>query len=142
MSNIPLPALSIQPPQQPDLLGQVAKVRQIQAMGQKVRQTMQSNALDIQQQERDARDSQAMTAAMQEWDGKNPDELPGLLIKNKASAKAVFGMKSSILEQKKTYAQIAKDDAETGRIRCRRSGKSTTCSPGRCETCLRSLMTN
>jgi hypothetical protein len=118
MSNIPLPALSIQPPQQPDLLGQVAKVRQIQAMGQEQQlrqQKVQSNALDIQQQERDARDSQAMTAAMQEWDGKNPDELPGLLIKNKASAKAVFGMKSSILEQKKTYAQIAKDDAETGK---------------------------
>jgi len=111
MGSIPLPALGIKPPEQPDILGQVAKVQQLQNL----RQTSQENALDLQTKQRDLQDQQAMTASMQQWDGKNPDELTGLMIKNKASAKAVMGMKSAILTQKKQYSEIAKDDAETGK---------------------------
>src|SRR5580765_3566693 len=110
MSGIPLPALAVNPSQQPDLMGQLGKLSALKSAGQQ----QQVQGLEIQQKQQELSDSQAMTAAMQQWDGKSLDELPSLVIKNKVSAKAVLGLKSSILQQKKTYSEMAKDDAETG----------------------------
>jgi hypothetical protein len=55
---IQLPALGIQAPQQPDLLGQVAKLRQIQGMGQE----QQLRAQQIEMQAQKLKDTKTVTA--------------------------------------------------------------------------------
>ena len=73
-SSIPLPALDIRTPAQPDVLGNLARIQQIkqaQAMAplqqQEAQQAVQSGALDIQKKQIAVKDEQAMQAAMQEW---------------------------------------------------------------------------
>lgn len=128
MGSIPLPALDVKTPQQPDILqkfGQLAALRNAQqeyqqraAMAplqqQQAQQSIQSGQLGIQQQQQALKDQQAMTAAMHDWDGKDVNSLIPLVIKNGASAQAVMGLKSKVLEQQQTYSKIAADDATTG----------------------------
>lgn len=63
----------------------------------------------VQQQQQQLNDQKAMTAAMQQWDGKDPNDLPGLILKNHGSAQAVFGTKTQILSQQKMLNEA--DDA-------------------------------
>lgn len=111
MSSIPLAALSIRPPSVPDPLEQLGKIGALKSQQQQI----QAGGLENQQRQMAIKDEQAMTSAMQSWDGSDPNQLPGLVIKNGGSAKAVLGLKSQLLAQKKTYSDIAKDDAETGK---------------------------
>jgi len=127
-SLMALPALDLKTPQQPDILqkfGQLAALRNAQqeyqqraAMAplqqQQAQQSIQSGQLGIQQQQQALKDQQAMTAAMHDWDGKDVNSLIPLVIKNGASAQAVMGLKSKVLEQQQTYSKIAADDATTG----------------------------
>lgn len=110
MASIPLPALSVRPPEQPDVLGQLSKLQALRNMGQQ----NQENQLKIQQEQQGLADQQAMTKAMHEWDGKNLDDLPSIILKNGGSANAVFSTKQQIVAQKEKLSQIAKDDATTG----------------------------
>lgn len=110
MSSIPLPALSVRPPEQQDLLGQFSKLQALKGM----QQQQQEQGLQIQQQQQQMADQKAMTTAMHEWDGKNLDDLPSLILKHGGSANAVFTTKQQILGQKEKLSQIAKDDATTG----------------------------
>lgn len=122
MASIPLPALDVRPPTaQPDELQQYGRLLQLQNMQQSAplqRQEMQQNVqagqLENQQRQIQLKDQQAMTAAMQQWDGKNLDDLPPLILKNGGSATAVMGLKQKALAMKQQYATIAKDDATTG----------------------------
>lgn len=104
MSSIPLAALSVRPPTIPDPLEQMGRIGALKSQ----QQGIQAGNMAL-------KDEQAMTAAMQSWDGSDPNQLPGLVIKNGGSAKAVLGLKSQLLAQKKSYSEIAKDDAETGK---------------------------
>jgi hypothetical protein len=82
-------------------------------------QQLQAQAVTAGQQEAKIRDQQikdqqAQTAAMNEWDGKDPHALPGLILKHGGSSSAVMATGQQILEQQKAKSAMAKDDAETG----------------------------
>lgn len=117
MGSIPLPALALKPVQQPEPMDAIGRMMQLKSMmqGQQAQQqNLQSGALDIQQKQQALKDQQAMTAAMQEWDGKDVQSLIPIVVKNGASANAVMGLKAKVLEQQEKYSTIAKNDAETG----------------------------
>jgi hypothetical protein len=111
-----LPALQIPKIAGPmDNMSQAMQLKNMMQQGQLGQQAIQSGNIDLQEKQQQLNDQKAMTAAMHEWDGKELDQLPTLILKHGGSSTAVMGMKSKVLEQKKTYAQIAKDDAETGK---------------------------
>jgi hypothetical protein len=128
MGSIPLPALDIKAPQQQDLLQKFGQLQQLQNMRQQsqmqqqeaplrmqaLQQQTQLGAGQVQQQQQAIADQKAMTASMNQWDGKNIDDLLPLVLKNGGSATAVMGLKQKSLEMKEKYSQIAKDDAATG----------------------------
>lgn len=111
MSTIPL---AIRPPDQPqgplqqaqgaaslqDLLD-TNKLRQALAPGQVQQQQQQIQAADQENQIRQLqlKDAQAGTKAMQEWDGKDWNQLPDLIQKNGGSLQAVTAAKSTVLKQ-------------------------------------------
>lgn len=124
-SNIPLPALSIQPPaQQPNMLENLMRLQQLkqsQAMMpgqlQQQQQQVQAGQLENQQRQQQLKDQQAHTAAMNQWDVKsdpNGETLPQLILKNGGSGDAAMSLKKGILAQKEQISTIAKNDAETG----------------------------
>lgn len=122
MSSFPLPALHLNPPPaQPNPLEQYAQLMQLKQQQQNaplqtqaLQQQVQAGQLENQQRSQALKDQQAMTSAMQQWDGKSLDDLTPLVIKNGASATAVMGLKQKALEMKQQYSTIAKNDAETG----------------------------
>lgn len=82
-------------------------------------QQLQAQAVTAGQQEAQMRtqqlnDQAAQTAAMKEWDGKDPHALPGLILKHGGSSSAVMATGQQILAQQKTKSEMAKDDATTG----------------------------
>lgn len=70
-------------------------------------QEIQKNTIALQ-------DQQAMTAAMKSWNGKDPDSLAQAVTDNGGSANARLGIEQHFLNLRKTYSDIAKQDAETG----------------------------
>lgn len=105
MGSIPLPALDAQVPTPQSALQEYGRAAALQ--GQK--QEMQQRDLQIQQQKQGLADQQAMTAAMHDWDGKNIEDLPSLILKHNGSAQAVWNTKNQILEQKTKLAALDKD---------------------------------
>ena len=128
MGSIPLPALSVRPVAQPDVLANTTRLAQLRGLQQEeqqraamapyqqqiAQQQAQSGQLQLQQQQIALKDQQAMTAAMQQWDGNKIDDLPALVIKNGGSANAVMGLKNQIIGQKQKISQMAAEDAATG----------------------------
>ena len=68
----------------------------------------------IQMQQQQIKDQQALTAAMHQWDGKDYDTLARGVLQNGGSANAALQLQQHALGLKKTYSDIAKNDAETG----------------------------
>jgi hypothetical protein len=117
MSNIPLPALSIQPPRQPDLLGQVAKMRQIQAMGQEQQlrgQQIQTGDLENQMRQRDMLDQQTTMQILGKHNGDLESALPELA--SHVSAKTFLGLQKSAVELKKTTAELDNKTLENKKL--------------------------
>ena len=122
LGSIPLVALQVkQPEPPPDLVGQYGRLlalKQQQQIAplqqQQAQQSVQEGQLDIHAKQVAARDADAMSAAMQQWDGKSLDDLSPLVLKNGGSSTAVMGLKQKALEIKQTYSKIAADDATTG----------------------------
>jgi hypothetical protein len=115
MGGYALPALDIRPPENP--LDEAAKALSIKGMlqGQQGQQIQQQGAqLENQKTQQGLADQKAMTTAMQQWDGKDIEDLPALVLKNGGSASAVWNVRSQILNQRQTLSKIAADDAETG----------------------------
>lgn len=107
MATIPLPALHVNTDQQSPLA--------LYAQAQQIRnqqQQQQLTATEVQQRQIQLQDQQATTAAMKEWDGKNPDDLPPLVLKNGGSSTAVFGLKNQILDWKTKAANLNKDQLD------------------------------
>lgn len=74
----------------------------------------QQNANTAAQQENQMRaiqmqDQKAMTDAMHEWDGKDINSLPGLMLKHGASAQTVMSTKTGIIKQQQDLANLTKD---------------------------------
>jgi hypothetical protein len=115
--SIPLPALGIQPPQQPDLLGQVAKVRQIQAMGQEQQlrgQQIQTGELENQMRQRDMQDQQTTMQILGKHNGDLESALPELA--SSVSAKTFLGLQKSAVELKKTTAELDNKTLENKKL--------------------------
>lgn len=91
---------------------QYAAVRNEQAGLQAAAQERQLRAGQITLQQQQIKDQQAMTAAMQEWNGSDLNQLPGLVIKHGGSANAVLGLKSSLLDYQTKQANKNKVDLE------------------------------
>lgn len=117
MSSIALPALGLRPVEQPNLLGEAGQAVQLGNLLQARQFQQQNQPLQIQAQQQEnqqrevaLKDQAAQTAAMKDWDGKNLQDLPGLLLKHGGSATAVFGMKKQLLDQQE---QLTKLDTDT-----------------------------
>lgn len=97
MSSIPLAANNLRPMEQPpNALEQYARIQQIKGQ----QQTQQIQGQEIQKNQQALKDQQAHTAALNQWDGKDPDQLPQLILKNGGSGDAALAMRSSVLKQK------------------------------------------
>lgn len=129
MGTYALPALDIKTPQQPDLLekyGQVLQLRSALQQGQlqqqeaplrlqALQQQTQTGQVQLQQAQQQQKDQQATTAAMQQWDGKDINQLYPLVLKNGGSATAVVGLKGKVLEQQQAAATAFKNQADGGK---------------------------
>lgn len=72
-------------------------------------QQMQQNQINLD-------DQKSMSEAMRQWDGKDINDIPGLGIKNGASASAVLGMKQHIAEFAKQQADTALAQGQAGKV--------------------------
>jgi hypothetical protein len=117
MSTIPLPALAVKPPDQPDVVGGLSKLLALRNM-QQDQQLKQAEiaASEQQQQLRDQqiKDQQATTSAMKAWDGKSYDDLSKSVLDNGGSATAAQNVQMHGLNIKKQVSDIAAQDATTG----------------------------
>jgi hypothetical protein len=110
MGTLPaLPALLVKTPEQPDPVSSIGRLLAIKSMlGQQKMQDVELQNAQIGQ-----RDQQATTQALRDWDGKNYNDLPSLVLKNGGSANAVFGATQHILDRQQKISEIAKADAAT-----------------------------
>lgn len=122
MGSIPLAANNLRVPEQPNALEQYARLVQLQQQQkmmpgqlQQQQQQIQAGQQENQQRAQALKDQTAMTAAYKTWDGKNPDDLAKLVSDNGGSATARTNIEQHYLGLKKTYSDIAKTDAETGK---------------------------
>ncbi len=129
MASIPLVALNVKTPEQPDLLQKYGQLQQLKAMQQQsqlqqqeaplrlqqLQQGVQSGGLQLQQQQQAQKDQQALTAAWEEFDGKDPHALPKLIIKNGGSGTAAQSAQKLIQEQQQQAATTFKAQADAGK---------------------------
>jgi hypothetical protein len=113
MSTIPLPALAIKTPeqQQPDPMGGLSKLLALRGMI--TNQQSQQQELQIRAQQ--VKDQAATTAAMKNWDpSQGYDALSKSVLQNGGSASAAIAVSQHGLTLKKTFSDIAMQDATTG----------------------------
>lgn len=121
MASIPLPALHVNPPTDQGegiqrMVQMMSMLRQQKAQDallpgqvQQQQQAIQATGLENQQRQQAIKNQQAQTAAMQEWDGKDMNTLPGLMLKHGATADVVMSTKSSITKQLQEMENLSKD---------------------------------
>ena len=124
MGSIPLVALMGNQYQPESLLSAVGKANAIRSSQQQQQQSaalfpgqqqiqqqnIQSNQQQLQQGKIQLQDQQAVTDAMHDWDGKNMEELPGLVLKHGGSAQAVFGLRDKVISQKQNLLKLSTDE--------------------------------
>lgn len=121
--GIPLTALNIRPPAQPaDPLEQFSRLQAIRSsmMGQQLQQgqqqlqqqQIQGATQENQMRQIQLQDQQAASQAMREWDGKDISDLPGLYLKHGASAQAIMGLRSNIVDFQQKLGNAQKTDLE------------------------------
>jgi hypothetical protein len=79
-------------------------------------QDQQLQRQQIQQNQINLNDQKSMSDAMHEWDGKDINDLPSLMIQHGASASAVLGMKQHINEFAKQQADTALAQGQAGKV--------------------------
>lgn len=99
----------------------MSKLLAIKGLLQNQQYQAQAQPLEVQERQQGVQktqiqlqDEQAMTAAMKSWNGKDPDSLAQAVTDNGGSANARLGIEQHFLNLRKTYSDIAKQDAETG----------------------------
>jgi hypothetical protein len=126
---MPLVALDLKTPQQPDLLEKYGQLQQLRGLQQQqqiraqqaplqmqqLQQGVQQGGIQLQQQQQALKDQQAKTAAMSEWDGNDINKLYPLILKHGGSSDAVMSLKSGVLEQQQKAAVAFKDTADGGK---------------------------
>lgn len=109
MGTFPLAANNLKTAEQPDALSGIGKLLALKSMlGQQRMQDIQT-----QQAEQGQRDQQATTQALRDWDGKNYNDIPSLVLKKGGSANAVFAATQHLLDRQQKISDIAKADAAT-----------------------------
>lgn len=113
-----LPALAIRPPQDPiEGISRLVQLKSLLGQQQLQQGQQQLQQQSIQEGQIRLNDVQAQSKAMREWDGKELDDLPGLILKNGGSAQAVFGMKSQLLKYKTDLAGLDKDTLANEKVK-------------------------
>ena len=116
MSSIPLPALSVRPPQDPTQglenavrLSSLLQAAPIQR--QILQQQAQAGQLGLQQQQQDLTDRQAMTAAWKQYDPNNdaPQSLIQNVLKAGGSGMAANQLSQQLMARQQQYMQLDKD---------------------------------
>lgn len=102
----PIPRLDpvIQPQDPLSQYGKILSIKNMMAQQALIPGEIEKQQIQIQQARQQQADQQAMTQAMQAWDGKDYNELPGLVLKHGGSATSVLGLKSSLLKQQQDLA--------------------------------------
>lgn len=122
-------ALNIKTPEQPDLLQKYSQLmalknnQQTQALQQQeaplrlqaLQQQTQVGQLQLQQQQQAANDQKAITAAWTKFDGKDPSQLPKLVIDAGGSGQAAQAIAQKLQEQKLQASTIFKNQADAGK---------------------------
>ena len=120
MSSIPLVALSVRPPEFQDPVANQGRLMQLRALGQQTeqqaalapgqlqqqQQQLQLGKQAIQQGEFAVQDREAGMKAMQQWSGKDINELPDLIQKNGGSMQAVLGARKSAIEAQQSVMNL------------------------------------
>src|SRR5579864_4976337 len=109
-ANIPLPALDIRPQQPQNPIEQVGRLMSLRSLMNQ--QQLQGGEIQMQQQQ--IKDQQALTKAFQSWDGKSYDDLAKSVIDNGGSGNAAVMVQQHALNLRKTVSDIAATDATTG----------------------------
>lgn len=129
MGSIPLPALHVNPPQDNGeglqrmvqlmtmMRQQKAQEAMLPGQIQQQQQNLQAGAMENQQKQLQLNDQQAMTKAMQEWDGKDINQLPGLMLKHGASAQTAMSTKTGIIKQQQDLANLSKDQLANEKVK-------------------------
>lgn len=85
------------------------QVRQSNLANHQGQQTLQTQVMQNQMGAQQMKDQQAATKAMQEWDGKDLNQLPSLILKNGGSAQAVIGAKQQLLSYQTSLTKLSTD---------------------------------
>lgn len=91
---------------------QVAPLQQQQAQ-----QALQSGALDLQMKQQQVQDQQAATNAMKQWDGKDFNQLPSLILKNGGSASIVTATRKSLLDYQTGLTKLSTDQLANEKVK-------------------------
>jgi hypothetical protein len=107
VSNIPLPALAIQPPQQQDPLASMQRLMALKSLGQ----SQQLQQQQIQSQQQQLADQQAMTQAFKNWDPKTQtyDDLAKSVTDHGGSATAAMNVTQHGLQMQQGIQNLTKD---------------------------------
>src|SRR5215469_11984851 len=100
MGSFPsLPALGVNPATSPlEPVEKALSIRNLLAQGRTQQLQQEGLAQENEQRQIAINDQKAMTAAMQDWDGKDYNDLVPLVVKHGGSANAVMGLKKQILD--------------------------------------------
>jgi hypothetical protein len=120
------PALQINN-QQPSPIAEYAQIEQIKAS----QQQQQATALQIKQEQQNLTDQHAVTQAMLNWDGKDPNSLAMGVLRNGGSGQAVFGVTQKLLATKQAIGEIAKNDSITAQNNAETMAKQNDAYRGR-----------
>jgi Rad3-related DNA helicase len=122
MASIPLPALHVEAPQQPDTLGNFSKllaIKQQQAMGplqqQEAKQNIEASGLQLQQQQQQMKDQESFRTAMSDpsMQGKTIGQVADALAqKGQISQSAWSAAKKADTEHQQALATKTKTDLE------------------------------
>ena len=114
-TTIPLPALSVKTPEQPDPVAgfqRILAMKSILGQQQLQQQQIQGATQENQMRQIQLQDQQAASQAMRDWDGKDISDLPGLYLKHGASAQAILGLRSNIVDFQQKLGNAQKTDLE------------------------------
>lgn len=120
-ASIPLQSQGPQLQNPLQLLAQAGQLRAQQQQAaeaplrmQQLQQGVDSGQVQLQQQQQALKDQQAVTAAMQEWDGKDVHQIIPLVLKKGGSGQAVIGLQKTIQEQAQAASTTLKNNADAG----------------------------
>lgn len=111
--NIPMQVAPAPQPQNPaELQGQILKLKALQQQLQTGQQQQQLNQQGIQKNQIALNDEKAKSDAMRDWDGKDINDLPQLYLKHGATADAIMGLRSNMVDYQSKLGTADKTDLE------------------------------